>query len=83
MEKDYYNTNFDLKKLNFLQEIKACISSQKILSQKVAELVLAGKERWMVSLVIVRLRSRNPEYWVHLCMYSLICFESINQNLWS
>ena len=69
MEKDCYNTNFELKKLNFLQEIKACVSSQKIFSQKEAELVLEGKERWVVSLVIARPRSQNPEYWVHLCMY--------------
>ena len=32
------------QKLNFLQEIKACVSSQKILSQKEAEFILAGKE---------------------------------------
>ena len=56
MVKVCYNTNFELKKLIFLQEIKTCISSQKYLSQNEAELVLAGKERWMVSLVIARLR---------------------------
>ena len=44
MEKDCYNTNFEPRKLNFLWEIKAYISSQKILSQMEAELVLVGKE---------------------------------------
>ena len=53
------------------------------LSQKEAELILAGKENWMVTLVIVRLRLQTMKHWVHLCIYSLICFESINQNLWS
>ena len=57
MENDCYNTNFEPIKLNFLQEIKAHVCSQKTLSQKEADLVLVGKERWMVSLVITRPRS--------------------------
>ena len=61
--------------------VKAHISSQKILSQKEAELVLARKRNQMVSLAITRLRLRTPNHWVHLCIYLLSCFESINQNL--
>ena len=34
MGKDCYNTNFELKKLNFWQEIKAHIFSQKIFKPK-------------------------------------------------
>ena len=77
MEKDCYNTNIEPKKLNFLQEIKASVSSQKNLSQKEAELVLVGKKRWMVSFVIARPRSQNLEYWVYLCMFLLICLSQL------
>ena len=65
--------------------VKVHVSSQKNLSQKEAEFILVGKEDGWSHLFLQDRDhgSQNPEYWVHLCMYSLICFESINQNFWS
>ena len=61
--------------------IKAHVSSQKILSQKEAELVLAGKRN--MGHLTSYCETETLEEWVHLCMYSLICFKSINKNLLS
>ena len=58
MKKNGDNTNFDPKKLNFVQEIKAHVSSWKILTKKEAEMVLV-ESFYVVSLVIAISRLTN------------------------
>ena len=42
------------------------------------------QEKKMVGLTCyLEIKTTNPEIWVHLPVYLLICFESINQILWS